>query len=296
MCRAAALAGFGAWECDLADDRLSWTDAVYDMFGLCPSRPAVRAEMIGQYSEESRELLERVRSDAIRRCRPMRIDAEIVRTDGARRWLRLTGDVVVRGGRAVRLYGLKQDVTDERLRWDAMRRMAEQDALTGLANRALFQNRFLDTASVRPLGALLLLDLDGFKQVNDRLGHDAGDACLRAAAERLATGFADAEMVARIGGDEFAVLLHADGADGDRLERRVARYLAALGVPIPWNGRMLEVRGSIGIARPDDPWRYDPEAVFAAADAALYAVKAAGRNGYRVAERGVPAELGRQRA
>ena len=127
-----------------------------------------------------------------------------------------------------------------------------------------------------PLGALVLLDLDDFKQINDRFGHAAGDACLKAVAERLAAAFSDAPMVARIGGDEFAVL--ADTNRSPRaLERRVARLLANLGRPIVWRGHRLLVGASAGIAPVDDPYRYDAEALFAVADGALYAAKATGR-------------------
>src|SRR3546814_3499640 len=95
-----------------------------------------------------------------------------------------------------------------------MRRMAEQDPLTGLANRGRFQTRFLDSPrsapAITPLGALVLVAIDGCRQVNHISGHAAGDACLRTVAERLLTGFPDALLVARIGGSEFAILMHVD--------------------------------------------------------------------------------------
>src|SRR3546814_3130095 len=99
--------------------------------------------------------------------------------------------------RSARLYGTKQDITEERERWEAMRRMAEQDPLTGLANRGRFQTRFLDSPrsapAITPLGALVLVAIDGCRQVNHISGHAAGDACLRTVAERLLTGFPRSE-------------------------------------------------------------------------------------------------------
>ena len=294
--RALALAGMGAWSCDLADSSLLWTAGIYDLFGLPAGTRVDRRETVAMYAEESRETMEQLRAQAIadagtsgdaKRGR-FSVDAEIVRTDGARRWMRLTGDVVVEGGRARRLYGLKQDITDEKLRWEAMRQLAEHDALTGLASRAVFQSRFLDAPpggpGLAPLGALILFDVDGFKQVNDRLGHAAGDACLRVVAERLAAGFPDAPMIARIGGDEFAVLVGVETL-GAALELRLAAALADLRMPIVWAGEILRVGASAGIAMAGDGYAYDAEAMFAVADAALYAAKTAGRNTFRV---GVP--------
>ena len=294
--RALALAGMGAWSCDLANSSLLWTAGIYDLFGLPAGTRVDRRETVAMYAEESRETMEQLRAQAIadagtsgdaNRGR-FSVDAEIVRTDGTRRWMRLTGDVVVEGGRARRLYGLKQDITDEKLRWEAMRQLAEHDALTGLASRAIFQSRFLDApaggSGLAPLGALILFDVDGFKQVNDRLGHAAGDACLRVVAERLAAGFPDAPMIARIGGDEFAVLVGAETL-GAALELRLAAALADLRMPIVWAGEILRVGASAGIAMAGDGYAYDAEAMFAVADAALYAAKTAGRNTFRV---GVP--------
>ena len=299
--RALALAGMGAWSCDLANSSLLWTAGIYDLFGLPEGTRVDRRETVAMYAEESRETMEQLRAQAIadagtsgdaKRGR-FSVDAEIVRTDGTRRWMRLTGDVVVEGGRARRLYGLKQDITDEKLRWEAMRQLAEHDALTGLASRAVFQSRFLDAppggSGLAPLGALILFDVDGFKQVNDRLGHAAGDACLRVVAERLAAGFPDAPMIARIGGDEFAVLVGAETL-GAALELRLAAALADLRMPIVWAGEILRVGASAGIAAAGDAYAYDAEAMFAVADAALYAAKTAGRNTFRVGVPGIEAK------
>ncbi|MES3151856.1 diguanylate cyclase domain-containing protein [Sphingomonas faeni] len=286
--RALALTGIGAWACELADSSLCWTAGVYDLFGLPADAVVDRRETAAMYAEESRQMMETLRDRAIAGGGRFSLDAEIVRTDGAHRWMRLTGDVVVEDGRARRLYGLKQDITDEKLRWEAMRRLAEHDALTGLASRAVFQSRFLDApaggSGLAPLGALILFDVDGFKQVNDRYGHAAGDACLRVVAERLAVGFPDAPMIARIGGDEFAALVGAETL-GAALELRLAAALADLRTPIAWAGEILRVGASAGIAAAGDAYAYDAEAMFAVADAALYAAKTAGRNTFRV---GVP--------
>jgi diguanylate cyclase (GGDEF)-like protein len=286
--RATALAGIGAWCCDLSDDSLSWTSGIYDLFGLPRSARIDRREIASMYAEESRVAMECLRADAIARRRSFTMDAKIMRADGAERWMRLTADIVCDGERPVQLYGLKQDITEERARLETLRRMAEQDPLTGLANRQIFQSRFLDCAApMKPLGALILFDIDGFKLVNDRHGHAAGDACLQSIADRLCAGFNDALMVARIGGDEFAVLT-PPGSPDMRLELRVERQLTRLSTAIHWRGDLLKVSASAGIAEVRDPYAFDAEALFAAADAALYAAKHAGRNRVRRALPEVP--------
>ena len=287
MERAAALVGLGAWECDLATERLTWTSPVYDLFGLPPDRPVARAETVALYHDECRETMQRLRADAIVHGSTFRIDVRIRRIDGEQRWMRLAAAAARdAGGRVVRLYGTKQDVTDERARWDALRTLAERDPLTGLYNRAVYQDRFLNAPRsaplLAPLGALILFDLDGFKQVNDRHGHLAGDRCLMLAGQRLTEAFPDALLVTRVGGDEFAVLTRSGRPCRD-LHRGIGRFLRRLGEPIPWQDGSFRIGASAGVAVASDPMRYDAQALFAQADGALYAAKRAGRNQCRIA-------------
>ncbi|MDB5663213.1 MAG: diguanylate cyclase [Sphingomonas bacterium] len=283
--RAAALAGIGAWECDLRTETLTWTSVVFDLFGIAGGSRIDRRDIIGMYCEESRAELERLRSHAIEHRRGFSLEARIYRPDGEMRWMRLTAGTTTASGRSTHLYGTKQDITEERARWEALRRLAEQDALTGLSNRGQFQTRFLHApaaAPIGPLGALLLFDVDGFKQVNDKWGHAAGDACLAKVAARLSAGFPDALMIARIGGDEFAVLTRA-GPPRWSLDRAVRKQLMMLAEPMVWRDQLLDVSASAGVAPAGNPGAYDAEALFAAADAALYCAKRAGRSTYRTA-------------
>jgi diguanylate cyclase (GGDEF)-like protein len=278
--RGAALAGAGAWECDLDTNKLIWTDAVFDVFGLPRGIEIRREDTLALYGKESRAELERLRAEAIALRRGFTMDAKIFPPGGGQRWMRLTVGLVSCEGRPTHLYGLKQDVTQEREDLEALRKSAEHDALTGLASRRVFQGRFLNASAAAradfPVGFLLLFDVDDFKQINDDNGHAAGDACLRAVAARLADCFPDAVMIARIGGDEFAVLLRQSvGAD---LSQRVAACLSRLTSSIRWNGQPIRVSASAGIAASRDQWTYDPDTMFSAADAALYEAKRAGRN------------------
>lgn len=282
--RGASLAGLGAWECDLDTNALTWTDGVFDLFGLPRGAKIRREDVVALYSEESREEMERLRAEAIERQQSFTMDARILRPDGEYRWMRLTGGVAQDHGRLTHLYGLKQDVTREREKLEALRKIAEHDALTGLASRSMFQSRFLNASAaaraVFPVAALVLFDVDGFKQINDESGHAAGDACLDAVARRLTACFPDAAMIARIGGDEFAIL---SPAPAEHLSQRVAACLLRLTDPILWKGRLLRVSASAGMAASDDPVSYDPDRMFSAADAALYEAKRAGRNRMRLA-------------
>lgn len=107
----AARSAIGLWECDLQDDRLTWSEQVYDLFGLDNGASISRAETVALYREESRAAMERLRAHAIRHRRGFTLDAEIATVGGERRWMRLIAAPICEGGRVVRLHGFKQDVS-----------------------------------------------------------------------------------------------------------------------------------------------------------------------------------------
>ncbi|TAN10477.1 MAG: diguanylate cyclase, partial [Rhizobiaceae bacterium] len=276
--RASAAANIGVWQCSLPDEALHWTDVVYDMFDLPRGSTLDRAETLKCYTEESATELHKRRGRAIAERTGFNLDAEIVTPKGNRRWIRITASVECRDGVPVRIFGMKQDITEEKLLSDRTRYLAEFDVMTGLANRSQFQTRLLELESAEALpprsGALLLVDLDDFKTINDTFGHIAGDECLREAAMRLKFVCGEAHFVARIGGDEFAILLAA------HLDRNAVVHLAratvrAMAQPVSVKGRSLEFGASVGGALLAD---CSPSDLFSRADAALYAAKAAGRN------------------
>jgi diguanylate cyclase (GGDEF)-like protein len=286
--RASAAARIGVWECELPSETLTWTDVVYDIFDLPRGVAPVRGATVACYSEESVKELTRRRNKAIEDRTGFSLDAEIVTFKGNRRWIRITASVESVDGVAVRIFGMKQDITEEKLLADRNRYLAEFDTMTGLANRSQFQSRLsqLETMAVhhaRPFGALLLIDLDEFKPVNDSFGHAAGDYCLKEVAHRIRSVCVNAELVARIGGDEFAVLLgsHAQLAEASDISRAIISYLS---YPIDYHGHQLQIGASVGIALVDDCM---PEQLITLADAALYAAKNAGRGTFRISKRGV---------
>nr|WP_171015391.1 EAL domain-containing protein [Methylobacterium sp. L1A1] len=179
-----------------------------------------------------------------------------------------------------------EDITERRRSEERIARIARTDTLTGLANRMQFQER-LDTA----LGtspecgiAILYLDLDGFKVVNDRHGHPVGDACLKLVARCLLSAIGKGDMVARLGGDEFAILTTDNGAD-----ELAARICQLLSQPLIVSGFEHSIGTSIGIATrtADD---MSAECLLRRADVALYQAKAAGRGTWRFFDPAMDAE------
>jgi diguanylate cyclase (GGDEF)-like protein len=160
-------------------------------------------------------------------------------------------------------------------------KLAFTDALTGLGNRLRFRQSLTLALSEGMSGtrrlALLLIDLDRFKAVNDTLGHPVGDQLLRKVAERLHTVVRQKDMLARLGGDEFAVWIPTSVEDSDGLARLGARIVDLLGRPFLIEGHQVNIGASVGIAvAPPDGSDY--ESLTKSADLALYSAKAAGRN------------------
>ena len=177
-----------------------------------------------------------------------------------------------------------EDVTERRLALAQIEHMARSDALTGLANRVQFRERLTelqmpDEADAdADATAVLLVDLDRFKSVNDTLGHPVGDQLLRAAAQRLKLCVRHGDLVARLGGDEFAIV--QVGATQPAAARSLAeRLVRELAVPFEVDGHQVLVGASVGVALAKDEGS-DPDELLKKADLALYDAKAAGRGTY----------------
>ncbi len=284
--RASEAAQIGVWECELADNSLRWTDVVYDIFDLPRGSMPTREASLALYTPESRAEMERRRSRAIAERSSFTFDAEIVTAKGVQKFMRITAQVECEAGVPVRIFGMKQDITAEKRAVDRLRHLAAFDEMTGLPNRAQFQEKLAEQAGADALAALLLVDLDGFKQVNDSHGHIVGDACLREAAARLSATCDSADLVARIGGDEFAVLVGA-GFDLKSIADLARAITAAMAQPFLLDGRSHALGASVGIALAADA---TPAELFVNADTALYAAKSGGRGTFRIFKGEAPAK------
>ena len=180
---------------------------------------------------------------------------------------------------------LESALSERGLLEEDLRHQAFHDALTGLGNRALLRERVDQVLSASgPQGgvvALCFCDLDGFKLINDSLGHGVGDEVLGVVAARLSSLVRRGDLVARLGGDEFAVLM--ESIERPEIATTVAqRIVSALGQPIDAGGRQIVISVSVGVAIAED--HATTERLLSDADSAMYEAKAAGKNGYRVFE------------
>ncbi len=207
------------------------------------------------------------------------------RADGSYRWFRArAGARRNETGAIIRWYGTLEDIHDQKAAEGRLRWAAYHDTLTDLPNRRLFQEKLQQALNQanrtqRRVG-LLIIDLDDFKQINDRFGHDAGDALLKEFGERLVRHMRTADMVARLGGDEFAVIL-SDVAGEDEVAAAATAILAQMQEPLSHNGRVHECRTSIGGAISVGSGM-GPEELLKQADLALYSCKAAGRGAFTI--------------
>jgi diguanylate cyclase (GGDEF)-like protein len=198
---------------------------------------------------------------------------------GAWRWIEVVGSNLLAEPTIAGLVLNSRDITDRKLLEDKLVEQALRDPLTGLGNRRLFGDRVAHAIERQRRShssvAVLLLDLDHFKFVNDTLGHARGDALLIAVAERVKHVVRTGDTVARLGGDEFAVLLE-DLAHADEADATARRILQSLERPFQLDDREVFVQSSIGIA-----WAAEGQTVddlVTDADVAMYAAKSAGRN------------------
>ena len=211
---------------------------------------------------------------------------EVPVSGGRTRWLRstLVPDVDGRTGAVKGVYGMIHNVTAAKEAEHRLTRLAQFDSLTGLPNRHQFNEKLTHalaaTAGVEAPLALMFLDIDHFKQVNDRFGHGSGDALLKEFARRLAECVRPTDAVARLAGDEFVVLL--EGLHSDEEPQFIARkIIAAVQKPFMIEDHFMRVTTSIGVAV--RVFETEPSMLMKRADEALYDAKRAGRNTFRMA-------------
>ncbi len=297
LASAQRIARLGNWERELKSGRMRWSEETFRIFGVdrrtfTPDLPSY----LERVHVQDRELVARATGEAVRREGPYSFDARILTPDGAVRFVHEQAEVIFDDeGTPLRLAGTTQDITERKQIEDQIRFLAYYDGLTRLPNRALFMERLNQALSSahRQGGtlAMLFLDLDRFKRINDTLGHTVGDRLLQAVSERLkkclrstdtiARGdpLASGDSVARLGGDEFIVTI-TDIARGEDAARIARRIMDAMNEPFKLEEHEVFVTVSIGISLyPHDG--KDVETLLKNADSAMYHAKDAGRGTYQ---------------
>jgi diguanylate cyclase (GGDEF)-like protein/PAS domain S-box-containing protein len=279
----------GVWHWDRASREFRVGDEFLAMLGL-PGDPGTGLDRFyGYVFAEDRPAVRRWFQRAVRRsAADTGLSFRIKAPSGQIYWLEARGRGVRtdRGGRFVTASGVLRDITQAKASERAMEHLAYFDALTGLPNRRTLDDQIspaLDDAGRKGhKAAVLFIDLDGFKQVNDLFGHAFGDSLLCTVAQRLQAGVREQDLVGRISGDEFLVMMNGfdDNEDAGRLAHRL---IESVRQPIVVAGQELLVGASIGISVfPDDG--EDGERLVRLADLAMYEVKQSGRLGYRFFE------------
>ncbi len=269
-------ANVGSWRIDLATRQLFWSDQVYAINGLPKGHVPSIEGSLEMYAPEDRamvvERMERVIADG----RPFMYEASVHRPDGEPRRIRVVGERVALDGRADSIAGIVLDCTEEHLRNVALKRAAERDRLTGLYNRATFDRRLvaaMQRVEEAPV-TVALLDLDGFKDVNDTLGHLVGDRVLETVSAHLQLRTGAGMFLARWGGDEFAMLFPPHMTLPE-VHAFLEELLADMGEMPPLGPSLLRIGATCGVARMTTP--ASSEEIMRRADLALYRGKDQGR-------------------
>ncbi|MBW2314018.1 MAG: EAL domain-containing protein [Deltaproteobacteria bacterium] len=297
LATAQRLARLGSWEWDVQTGVMHWSTEVQQILGARSEDGRVQLEtLLDLVHHEDRKAIR----EWFRRAAQGKFTADLeyrcMRIDGEELTIHQQAEAVTDvDGEVLRMSGFLQDISDRKRSEDRIRQLAYYDVLTGLPNRRFFKES-LDRAlrharsSNKPLG-LLFLDLDRFKMINDTLGHEAGDALLKEAGERLHTCVRSSDYVAsarggkmqtaisRIGGDEFTLLLR-DLDDAHDAGRIASRILERFAQPFDIDGHEVFTSTSIGIAiHPIDG--NDVDTLLRNADAAMYHAKDRGRNNFQ---------------
>lgn len=286
------IAHIGSWTWNLTSGDQTWSEETYRILGHEPGSvtPAYQLFLSAVHPDD-REFVDGEIMTAIGDRRPYTVEHRIVRNDGTERIVLQHGEVVQSlGDSLLRTLGTVQDITDRKAMERQLTYQAHHDPLTGLPNRALFNQRLADALASQmgaggELVAVLFLDLDRFKQINDTLGHHVGDLLLSAVGDRLRACLRPEDTVARLGGDEFTVFLEGirSAADAERVAARVLRNLSNA---FAAGEHELFVTASIGIAI-GVPSLDRPADLLRNADVALYRAKDDGRARYVLFEAGM---------
>jgi len=279
----AAQMGMWYWECDT--DNFTYSEGLSLLFGRRANDPPTDYRVLQErLHPEDRELFAATMRHSVKQGSDFQVDFRVIWPDGTTHWLANRAQVH-RGadGRAQRVIGVAMDITDRKLAEQRIAHMAHHDALTGLPNRVLLRDRIQQAiAHAHRSGsqlAVLFIDLDRFKTINDSLGHQLGDRLLQSVASRILVCVREGDTVARVGGDEFVIVIPGLQSSSDA-STVAAKILDVLASAFHLHGNDLHVAASIGISLyPADG--ADAETLMRNADTAMYHAKDSGRGNFQ---------------
>ncbi|TAM43584.1 MAG: PAS domain S-box protein [Gammaproteobacteria bacterium] len=296
LAEAQRMAQLGNWEFDLASHKLAWSDEIYRIFEIDPAQFGASYEaFLDAIHPDDRELVNSAYTESVKNRTAYDIEHRLLMKDGRIKYVHERCETFYdEAGRPLRSVGTVQDITERKRTEEQLNYLAYYDTLTGLPNRALLLERLkqatLDAERVDRLVAVMFLDLDRFKYINDTLGHHTGDGLLKAVAKRLEDCVRPGDTIARLGGDEFTIVL-ANVAHVDDVARVARKLIDSFALPFQVDGRELFTTASIGITLyPFD--EREAEGLLKNADTAMYHAKERGRNTFQyfTAELNVRAE------
>lgn len=280
--RVQALAHIGGWEWDCINDALYLTGESERILGQ-DAPPATMRGMIACLRSVDRVRLQVAIDATLQEGQHFDLELQGQRGDNRSFWVRAIGEPMEEGPATTRVSGILQDITERKREEEALRVQARSDPLTGLLNRdaALGELEALMFDQGKDCTAVLYVDLDRFKVVNDALGHAAGDQLLIAATQRIRRAVGEQGMIARFGGDEFLVICDCSD-DADRPQRLAAAILEHFGEPFRFGSDEFNITASVGIAYAGDVDGNRPQTLIQNADLAMYDSKRRMRNGYQL--------------
>lgn len=275
----------GIWDWNIVEDELTWDDRMFELYGVNKEdfSGAYEAFINGVHPED-REHVEQVIREGFENGLPYDTEFRVIWPDGSLHYIRAGGQVIHDDkGRAVRMTGVNYDITERVEAQQQLHFIAHHDDLTELPNRMLFTDRLkhalISASRSDAKVALLFLDLDRFKNINDTFGHEMGDEFLKVIATRLNNEIRGSDTVARFGGDEFAVILEAI-SDIKEAISVAEKLLDVLADPYVINGHTFYATASIGISLfPDDAT--EVQTLLKHSDTAMYRAKELGRNNFQ---------------
>jgi diguanylate cyclase (GGDEF)-like protein/PAS domain S-box-containing protein len=280
MAEAQSVARVGSWDVDVATNTATWSQELYRLFGFRPDEKPTYEGLLDRTHPDDRAVCIQAIRATMEGFTPFSVEHRVLLPDGALRWVRTLGHVELdRSGRPERLLGTAQDITERRVAEEALVHQTLHDALSGLPNRVLLLDRLshsLARLARRPSTVgVIYLDIDRFKVVNDSVGHSVGDEMLATIAARLRRLVRPGDTLARVGGDEFAMLCERLSCAAEAVGI-ADRLRAAAAEPLAWGGGELVMSVSAGVAVADSP-AVSAVSLLTDANAAMYSAKGEGR-------------------